>query len=191
MKSVPLKGSPPIPWNQPRIEREREREHVIKKETAPREAIGGKQRWKIHTIFQTGWAQIYNRAQTCHDHISAHKHYRLSQEYNIKAIRLLERKEKSIEERGRRYKRGKFYLWQTKWREKENSRRQKRSIYIWVQKHTPTQRDCPSPAVVVWPTASYVKVPERDTMPGDKDWYIVNSWTRTWPSHYGYESINK
>ena len=29
----------------------------------------------------------------------------------------------------------------------------------------PTTVDCPSPAAVVWNTASYVSVPERETMP--------------------------
>lgn len=29
----------------------------------------------------------------------------------------------------------------------------------------PTQSDCPSPAIVVWCTASYVKVPDLETMP--------------------------
>lgn len=29
----------------------------------------------------------------------------------------------------------------------------------------PTHRDCPRPAAVVWATASYVRVPDRDTIP--------------------------
>jgi hypothetical protein len=38
----------------------------------------------------------------------------------------------------------------------------------------PTQRDCPRPAAVVWPTASYVSVPERETMPACERKHVEN-----------------